>query len=318
VIRTLARRLPRPAREAIRQGRHRYRSLRYRARERLRPTHLEASDVEAALRACGLGEGDACFVQAAMSSFGTFADGPATVLAGLEAVVGKGGLVTMPAFPLSGPAIEHFEADPVFDVRSTPSRMGAISEAFRRSPGTTRSIHPSHSIAALGPGAEEIVSGHETARTPFGAGTPFPRIIERDALQLFFGSGTGVITMYHSFEVTRRPPFPLDVFADRVFDVRCLGWEGEELRVRTVVHNPALHPGRIDSNPGLQNRFRGAILDAGGRSVTLGRGEILAIRLGRLRELFEELLDQGITIYDVPVPAAPPTVPPEERVAALG
>jgi aminoglycoside 3-N-acetyltransferase len=282
----------------------------------VRPTRLGSDDVAAALRASGLVAGDACFMQAAMSAFGSFEDGPATVLAGLDAVVGETGLIAMPAFPLSGPAIEHFEADPVFDVRSTPSRMGAISEAFRRSPGTTRSIHPSHSVAARGPGADEIIAGHESARTPFGNGTPFPRIIERDALQLFFGSGTGVITMYHSFEVTRRPPFPLDVFADRVFDVRCLGWEGEARTVRTVVHNPALHPGRIDTNPRLQKVFRAAILDSGGRSVTLGRGEIIAIRLRRLREIFEELLAQGVTIYDVPVPAVAPTEPPEDRVPA--
>lgn len=314
MIRTLARRLPRPAREAIRTARHRYRSVRYRVRERMRPTRLSAADVEAALRESGLEAGDACFVQAAMSAFGSFEEGPATVIAGIEGVVGEGGLIAMPAFPLSGPAIEHFEADPVFDVRTTPSRMGAISEAFRRSPGTRRSIHPSHSIAARGPGAEEIVAGHEAARTPFGGGTPFPRIVERDALQLFFGSGTGVITMYHSFEVMRRPPFPLNVFADRFFDVRCVGWEGEDLRVRTLVHNPALHPGRIDSNPRLQKAFRKAILDAGGRSVTLGRGEILSIRLPRLRELFEELLGRGMTIYDVPVPDTPPSEPPEDRV----
>jgi aminoglycoside 3-N-acetyltransferase len=314
VIRTLARRLPRPARDAIRSARHRYRSARYRARERLRPTRLGVGEVEVALRECGLEAGDACFVQAAMSAFGAFEEGPATVTAALDGVVGEGGLIAMPAFPLSGPAIEHFESDPVFDVRSTPSRMGAISEAFRLAPGTQRSIHPSHSISARGPGAEEIVAGHEAGRTPFGDGTPFPRIVERDALQLFFGSGTGVITMYHSFEVTRRPPFPLDVFADRFFDVRCLGWAGEELRVRTLVHNPALHPGRIDSNTPLQKVFRRAILEAGGRSVTLGRGEIIAIRMRRLHELFEELLERGITIYDVPMPQTPPNVPPEDRV----
>ena len=108
-------------------------------------------------------------------------------------------------------------ADPLFDPRTTPSRMGAISEGFRLSPGTIRSIHPTHSTAVRGRGAEEIVAGHETAATPFGEGTPFPRIVERDALQLFFGCGTGAMTMYHSFECTRVPPFPLDVFADRRF-----------------------------------------------------------------------------------------------------
>ena len=309
--------MPRPVREALRTSRRRYRSARYRWRERLRPTVLSADDVAAALRECGLRAGDACFVQAAMSAFGGFERGPDTVLAGIDAVVGEEGLVTMPAYSLTGPAIEHLAADPVFDARKTPSRMGAISEAFRLAPGTLRSVHPTHSTCVRGPGASEIVAGHETAATPFGAGTPFPRIRDRDALQLFFGCGTGAITMYHSFECTRVPPFPLDVFADRVFDARCIDREGGELTVRTLVHNPALHPGRIDSNPRLQRVYRDAILEAGGVAVKLGHGEILAIRLQALFEVFERLVREGTTIYDVQVPAEPPTVPPQERVGGL-
>ena len=308
--------MPRPVREALRSGRKRYRSARYRLRERWRPTVLSADDVAAALRESGLGSGDACFMQAAMSAFGAFENGPDTVVAGIDAVVGPEGLITMPLYSLTGPAIEHLEGDPVFNVRETPSRMGAISEAFRVAPGTVRSIHPTHSTCARGPGAEEIVAGHERADTPFGEGTPFPRIRDRNALQLFFGCGTGAITMYHSFECVRVPPFPLDVFADRRFDARCIDREGHELTVRTLVHNPGLHPGRIDSNPRLQRIYRDAILDAGGLAVQLGRGEIIAIRLQRLFEVFERLVQEGITIYDRPLPAEPPTAPPQERVGA--
>ena len=37
--------------------------------------------------------------------------------------------------------------------------------------------------------------------------------------------------MYHSFECTRVPPFPLDVFADRRLNARCLDREGNEITV---------------------------------------------------------------------------------------
>ena len=46
---------------------------------------LTQADVETALRECGLAEGDACFMQAAMSAFGGFENGPDTVLEALEA-----------------------------------------------------------------------------------------------------------------------------------------------------------------------------------------------------------------------------------------
>ena len=71
-----------------------------------------------------------------------------------------------------------------------------------------------------------------------------------------------------------------------------------ELTVRTLVHNPALHPGRIDSNP----RFRGSTATRSSTradvAVELGRGEILAIRLPVLFDVFERLVGEGITIYD--------------------
>ncbi len=308
--------MPRPVRETLRAGRKRYRSARYRLRERLRPTVLSAADVAGALHECGLRAGDACFMQAAMSAFGGFEDGPDTVVTGLEQVLGPDGLITMPSYALTGPAIEHLAAGPVFDARRTPSRMGAVSEAFRLAPGALRSTHPTHSTCARGRGAAEIVAGHERAATPFGEGTPFPRIRERDALQVFFGCGTGAITMYHSFECVREPPFPLDVFSDRAIDARCVDWEGRELTVRTLVHNPELHPGRIDSNPRLQGIYRQAILDADGVAVALGHGEIIAIRLEALFEVFERLLREGITIYDRELPTVAPTVPPQERVRA--
>jgi aminoglycoside 3-N-acetyltransferase len=315
VIRRAARRLPRPARDALRRARSSYRSARYRVSARLRPVHLGTADVERALREAGVEPGDDVFMQAAMSAFGTFEDGPRTVVEAVLRTVGPEGLVAMPAYPLSGPAIEYLADDPLFDVRATPSRMGAISEEFRRAPGTRRSIHPTHSMAARGPDAKDVLAGHEAASTPFGDGTPFPRLVERNGWQVFYGTGTNAITMYHSFECTRRPPFPLDVFADRVFDALCVGWDGEELTVRTLVHNPALHPGRIDSNPRLQRMFRDALLDGGGGSVTLGRGEILAIRLQPMFAVFERLLGDGVTIYEAKLPDEQPDSPPQERVA---
>lgn len=301
-------------RDGLRNARKRYRRARYRLRERFRPTTIAQADVEAALREAGLGEGDTCFVQAAMSVFGGFESGPDTVLDALSAVVGADGLIAMPSYSLAGPAMEHLEGDPLFDTRTTPSRMGAISEGFRLSRGTLRSIHPTHSTTARGRGAEELVAGHESASTPFGEGTPFPRLVERDALQIYFGCGTGPMTIYHAYECTRVPPFPFDVFANRRFQARCLDREGKEIIVETLVHNPEYLPGRIDSNPRIQQVFRNAIIEAGGRAVKLGRGEILAIRLSAMFDMFERLIGQGITIYDHELPPTQPTEPPQDRV----
>jgi aminoglycoside 3-N-acetyltransferase len=296
-MRKLLRRLPQPLLDRMLAARKRYRSARYRARERLRPVRLGREEIETALRAAGLGEGDAAFVQAGMSSFGTIEGGPTAVIDALDEVLGPDGLIAMPAFPLGRPAIEQLRDGFVFDLRDTPSRMGAISELFRTSPGTLRSLHPTHSICARGPGAAAIVAGHELAETPFGAGTPFEKLIDRGAVQVFFGSGVRALTMYHAWECLREPRYPIEVFWRQRFDVRCVDGEGTEHLVSTLVHDPRAFPGRIDSDPRLERRIRERLIEGGMRSVSLGRGEVLAQPLPEMLATFEQMLGEGLTIY---------------------
>lgn len=297
-MRRLLRGLPQPIRDRLRALRKRFRSARHRLRERVRPVKIGRADVAAALRDAGLREGDAVFFQASMAAFGTIVGGPHAVIGGIRDVVGKDTVVAMPAFPLSGPAAEHLRSHPVFDSRTEPSRMGAVSEEFRTDPDTFRSLHPTHSIAVSGPGAAGIVAGHEHAETPFGAGTPFVALRELGAWQVFFGSGTRAITMYHSFEVVRDPPYPFDVFLPDRVPARVIDAQGHSEEVRTLVHDPRLAAGRIDVDPRLAADVRRRLISTGMRAVSLGRGEILAQPLPGMFEGFEAMLGDGVTIYD--------------------
>lgn len=307
-MRKLLRCLPQPVLGSLRAARKRYRSARYRARERLHPVRIECPQIEAALREAGLGQGDAVFVQAGMSSFGTIEGGPDAVIEAFAQVLGPDGLIAMPAFPLDRPALEYLREDPVFDLLKTPSRMGAISERFRTSEGVWRSLHPTHSVCARGPGAEEVVAGHELAQTPFGAGTPYATLIERGAHQVYFGSGVGAITMYHAYECLREPPYPIEVFWPQRIGARCVDANGEAVVVHTLVHDPRVTVERIDNNPPLEAQVRTRLIGGGMRSVTLGRGEVLAQTLPELLAQFEQMLGEGSTIY-------PPELLAEARVA---
>jgi aminoglycoside 3-N-acetyltransferase len=307
-MRKLLGRLPQPLLDRLRTARKRYRSVRYRARERLRPVRIDGAQIEAALREVGLQEGDAVFVQGGMSSFGTIEGGPDAVIEAFAQVLGRDGLIAMPAFPLDRPALEYLRQDPVFDLRNTPSKMGAISERFRTSEGVLRSLHPTHSVCARGLGAEEVVAGHELAHTPFGFGTPFAKLIERGAHQVFFGSGVGAITMYHAYECLREPPYPIEVFWPQRIGARCVGANGEAVVVDTLVHDPRVTVERIDNTPPLEAQVRTRLIEGGMRSVTLGRGEVLAQTLPELLAQFEQMLGEGSTIY-------PPELLAEARVA---
>ncbi|HEX2458891.1 MAG TPA: AAC(3) family N-acetyltransferase, partial [Vicinamibacterales bacterium] len=63
-------------------------------------------------------------------------------------VVAKdGGTLAMPAFSMKGTMEGTLRADTVFDVKETPSTVGAVTEAFRKRSGVVRSLHPTHSVA---------------------------------------------------------------------------------------------------------------------------------------------------------------------------
>lgn len=106
----------------------------------------------------------------------------------LRELVGEQGTLLMPTFPFVGRQIHYVDAVDEFDVRRTPSRVGLVTEVFRRSPGVVRSLHPTHSVAAWGRHAGDLVASHHLG-TAFGETSPFFRLQEHDGLVVGLGVG---------------------------------------------------------------------------------------------------------------------------------
>lgn len=120
--------------------------------------------------------------------------------------------LVMPAFMLGGRSYNpaDYYASHVFDVRKTVSETGLISEIFRRKPGVRRSLHPTHSVCALGPLADALTAGHHLAPTRTGQGTPFELMAQRKTVIV----GLGVeyhrcLTQIHSVEDILGEAFPM-------------------------------------------------------------------------------------------------------------
>lgn len=299
--RALLSRLPASWLARLRAGRGRIRSFRYRLRQRAAPVTVTRDDIAASFREVGLRPGDGVFLHSSLSSFGEIEGGSQTVIDALDDVLGPEGLIAMPAFPLVGGTQEYLSTDPVFDLAETPSTMGALTERFRTSPGVVRSLHPTHSVAARGPGAEELVAGHDEAETPFGAGTPFARMIERGMVQLWFGVGLRIFTLYHSFECMRPDGFPIEVFAAERVNARVIDGEGRERTVSTLVHDPVVGAQKDNVRaPILEHLLATGVL----KRTTVGRGEVMAARMPELMDELETLLQRGVTIYRIPIASA--------------
>lgn len=121
--------------------------------------------------------------------------------------------LVMPAFTFGPPGrdiVDHFAANPHFDARRQPSQMGLLSEIFRRTPGVNRSLHPTHSVCALGPHAREITSEHHLAQSTFGARSPFAKMADLDTIIVGLGKPYyRCLTQIHAAEDLLGDRYPL-------------------------------------------------------------------------------------------------------------
>jgi aminoglycoside 3-N-acetyltransferase len=106
----------------------------------------------------------------------------------LQQLLGPEGTLLMPTFPFEGPQLHYVEAHDTFDPRKTPSRVGVMPEVFRRMPGVIRSLHPTHSVAAWGKHASEMLATHHLGTT-FGPSSPIYKLRDHGGLVVGLGAG---------------------------------------------------------------------------------------------------------------------------------
>ena len=163
--------------------------------------------LESDLRRLGVNPGDILFIHSSFKSLGAVAGGAATVVRALEAAVGPGGLILMPSFNLISAAREKH-----WNIASTPSTVGWITEFFRTLPGSIRSDHYSHSVAARGCGGADFVADHRSQQglaspwdlepwgRTYGTHSPMYRAYERGGKILMLGVDYDSSTYCHLVE----------------------------------------------------------------------------------------------------------------------
>ena len=196
------------------------------------------AELTEALAMLGIRTGDVLLAHVAYRKFLGFSGGPSDVLACLRGALSPSGTLLMPSMAFIGSAVDYVQSGQVFDVRRTPSRMGVVTELFRRSPGTVRSLHPTHPVLANGPMAEELLCDHSSARTPCGEHSPFAKLPAADGKIVLLGTGIGALTFYHYLEEVLEHALVCSPFTKETFAVPFHGDNGETLRVHTRLFDP--------------------------------------------------------------------------------
>ena len=196
--------------------------------------------LQAFLTNLGIKSGDVIMVHSSTKGFEAF-DGKITdIIYVLKKIVGKDGTLLMPTMPFTGTAIEYAQSGKIFDVKKTPSRMGMISELFRRMPEVRRSAHPTHAVAAWGSLAEELLSEHHNCTTPCGRRSPYGRLLDVNGKILLLGTGIGVLTFFHAVEEILEEHIPISPFTEEKFVMQSKTESDKLVKIETRLFNPGV------------------------------------------------------------------------------
>ena len=187
-----------------------------------------------ALRELKINPGDTLMVHSSFNALNGFQGSPQDVIRAFkEAIDPDQGTLLMVSLPYTSSTHKYLKNNKTFHVGRTISRMGLISEIFRRQKGVLRSLHPTHPVCAFGHLAEWFVQDHENCLYPCGPGSPFEKIAEKDGKVLFFDVSFNTFTFIHHIEhlIQDRLPFPL--YNQSIFDVTVTKLDGSNIMVKT-------------------------------------------------------------------------------------
>lgn len=221
-------------------------------------------------------------------------DGGLGALLGLlRSIVGDRGRLLMPTFPCRGSNWAWAQRQSFVDIRKTPSQMGLLTELFRRSAGTYRSLHPTHPVAVAGDGAAEWASGHESHPMPFHRSSPFGRLHRDGGTILFVGLSGAHLTQVHVAEALLGADFPEPVYIRVPHEFLVLDQSGRERRIPVLLHDPRV-TAKADPRVFFDELESAGILR---RRMLRGYLPFVAIEATPLVDFLVRKARQSITVY---------------------
>jgi aminoglycoside 3-N-acetyltransferase len=211
----------------------------YRIRKRVIETLFSygVRELISALRTLGIARGDTLMVHSGFSETTGFVGSPQVFIDALLEVIGPEGNLLMVSMPYQSSTYDYVQQGRSFDVRKSVSRMGIVSEVFRRRSNVLRSLHPTHPVLACGPKAAWLLADHDKCLHPCGVGTPFDKVAQLDGKVLFFNVSFRNFTFHHYLEerVYERIGFPL--FRPQLFELPVIDVFGKRRIVSTYVYS---------------------------------------------------------------------------------
>ncbi|HEY8490216.1 MAG TPA: AAC(3) family N-acetyltransferase [Dehalococcoidia bacterium] len=227
------------------------------------------------LRSLGVPRGGVLLVHMSLREVGWVDGGPMAVIQAFRKALGPEGTLVMPA-------ATGARRDEPFDPRFTPTRgMGAVAERFWREPGALRSNHPTSSMAAEGPRAEEIVREHPL-NEPAGPHSPVGKVYDLDGWVLLLGVDQTANVTVHLGEHLGGAPYRVKQWATV--------WQGDKTAHRTLEVIEHCHRGFARVEEPLRDRapvYEGLV----------GQARAVLVRSRDVAETAAELVRENPTVF---------------------
>lgn len=147
------------------------------------------------MKQLGIDGSGTLLIHSSLKSMGEIEGGADTVLDTFSEYM-KEGLLVLPTHTWS-----YVNADqPRFYVEESPSCIGILPELFRQRPDVIRSLHPTHSVAALGKDAEEFTKDDHLFDTPCARGSAWGKMLDRKGTIMLLGVDLRRNTFIHGIE----------------------------------------------------------------------------------------------------------------------
>ncbi|MNJ85273.1 SPBc2 prophage-derived aminoglycoside N(3')-acetyltransferase-like protein YokD [compost metagenome] len=242
---------------------------------------------------CGLQAGDSVLVHSSFSKIGFVQGGPKTFVDALIQVIGSEGNLLMPSSPNAGYQLDYIRNLKEFDVANEPSKMGAITEYFRKLPGVKRSESPTEPVCCFGPKADWFTNGHLGELTPYTENSPFARVAQVNGKILYVGvtldnAGTSLHVSEDAI-----PDFKYPVYYPEIFQTTVIQGDGTRVPVSVKVHNPEQSAKRKCDELLPFFKEKGVT-----KEQLVGQAKTLVFDASKmLQTLIEAYNESGITIY---------------------
>lgn len=194
------------------------------------------------LKKLGVCAGDTVFMHSSLKGLSEKfpADiSPKEVIDSVIFVLGDEGTLILPAFSY----VNVNNVMNEFNIVSTPSCIGVIPETFRTQYDVIRSLHPTHSVCAIGKHAKEIVKNHHLDTTPVGKNSAISKLSDYDGKILMLGCGLLPSTFMHSVEEIVGVSYCL---LPNVMPYYMIDYDGKRYEMIYQRHNFVTHDQRYD------------------------------------------------------------------------